>query len=368
MSHSKRPKGWLARIFGLSLGVSQINGLRSILQMNLQRNRFAGLVAGAIGCVLLQSCASLPDVSEVEDGLRVLQFHPNMYVVQVGDSFESVARRYEFDVAELRALNPGSGGELFAGQRINVRPGTELHADIRNRSGTGWLLGREDRREDVKGSRSAAYDRDRQLRRAGESAASRDRSDVVISAANERQLIGQSVLVRPSGQSAGPMLTEEIIADDLDLGQPTVREKIPLTTARNTSTTLDTNTATSNNGWRWPASGAIVREYAPDQVNGQGVDIAGVPGQVIMAAADGSVVYTGRDLSNSGNLVIVRHKDGLLTTYSHANDLYVAEDDTVRAGDPIASLGWNSERESVLHFEVRKDGKPVDPGRYLPAR
>ena len=86
------------------------------------------------------------------------------------------------------------------------------------------------------------------------------------------------------------------------------------------------------------------------------------------AAAPGTVVYSGRDLSGGGNLVILRHDGDLMTTYSHADKLFVTEDDAVRAGDAIASLGWNEARESVLRFEVRRDGQPLDPLGFVAER
>ena len=120
--------------------------------------------------------------------------------------------------------------------------------------------------------------------------------------------------------------------------------------------------------WTWPIDGAVARAFAPDRIGGQGVDIAGVPGQKVRAAGDGTVVYSGRDLSGEGQLVILRHEDDLLTTYSHADELYVSEEARVRAGEVIASLGWNERRESVLGFEVRRDGNPLDPMAFLPPR
>lgn len=120
--------------------------------------------------------------------------------------------------------------------------------------------------------------------------------------------------------------------------------------------------------WYWPTDGEVARGFRPDQVGGQGVDIAGMPGQDVRAAMDGTVVYSGRDLSGVGNLVILRHPDNLLSTYSHADELYVAEDDVVRAGDPIASLGANENRESVLGFEIRRDGNPLNPLEFLPVQ
>jgi lipoprotein NlpD len=83
---------------------------------------------------------------------------------------------------------------------------------------------------------------------------------------------------------------------------------------------------------------------------------------------DGQVAYSGKDPSGSGNLVIVRHENSLLTAYSHCRDLYVAEGDSVRAGDPIGTLGWNSRQESVLRFEVRQDGNSLNPMNFLAAR
>lgn len=120
--------------------------------------------------------------------------------------------------------------------------------------------------------------------------------------------------------------------------------------------------------WQWPTDGTVARGFDPRRTGGHGVDIAGAPGQDVRASLDGTVVYAGRDLSGGGNLVIVRHDDQLMTTYSHADKLFVTEDDQVRAGDPIASLGWNADSESVLSFEIRRDGSPLDPLAFLPAR
>ena len=89
------------------------------------------------------------------------------------------------------------------------------------------------------------------------------------------------------------------------------------------------------------------------------------------AAAAGLVIYSGKSLAgDDGNLVILRHADGLMTTYSHADRLFVTEDDRVRAGDPIASLGANEASESVLSFEVRRAGEagPLDPMRFVSPR
>lgn len=126
--------------------------------------------------------------------------------------------------------------------------------------------------------------------------------------------------------------------------------------------------AAANGAWTWPTQGQVARGFAPIQEGRHGVDIAGVPGQPVVAVSDGVVAYSGRDPSGVGNLIIVRHDDSLLTAYSHTADLFVAENDTVSAGDPIATLGWNSRQESVLRFEVRRNGNSVNPMDFLSMR
>ena len=116
----------------------------------------------------------------------------------------------------------------------------------------------------------------------------------------------------------------------------------------------------------WPTYGEVAREFAPSEAGGQGIDIAGVPGQQIKAVSGGTVVYAGRDVAGGdGKLIILRHADGLMTTYSHARQLFVAEDDVVNGGDVIASLGANARNESVLRFEVRRNGNPLNPMQFL---
>ena len=120
-----------------------------------------------------------------------------------------------------------------------------------------------------------------------------------------------------------------------------------------------------DSSWVWPTKGPVARGFAPLKEGRHGVDIAGLPGQPVLAVKDGQVAYSGKDPSGSGNLIIVRHEDSLLTAYSHAKDLFVAERDIVRAGDQIATLGWNARQESVLRFEVRQDGNSLNPMNFL---
>jgi len=118
--------------------------------------------------------------------------------------------------------------------------------------------------------------------------------------------------------------------------------------------------------WLWPARGSVINGF--DEVKNKGLDIAGAAGEPVLAAADGRVVYVGASLRGYGNLIILKHNNTYLTAYAHNQTLLVKEDQSVRRGQKIAEMG-NSDADRVkLHFEVRRQGKPVDPARYLPAR
>lgn len=118
--------------------------------------------------------------------------------------------------------------------------------------------------------------------------------------------------------------------------------------------------------WRWPASGKVVGTFVSGDQTRQGVDIAGSAGANVAAAADGTVVYSGNGLLGYGELVIVKHSTSFLSAYGHNRKRLVKEGDTVKAGQAIAEMG-GSNRE-MLHFEIRRNGKPVNPLEYLPAR
>jgi len=118
--------------------------------------------------------------------------------------------------------------------------------------------------------------------------------------------------------------------------------------------------------WIWPTSGKVLAGF--DEVKNKGLDIAGTAGDPVLAAADGRVVYVGAGLRGYGNLIILKHNNTFLTAYAHNQTLLIKEDQSVRKGQKIAEMG-NSDADRVkLHFEVRRQGKPVDPAKYLPAR
>ena len=119
--------------------------------------------------------------------------------------------------------------------------------------------------------------------------------------------------------------------------------------------------------WMWPAAGTVVASF--DEPRGvKGLAIGGKAGDPVMAAADGRVVYAGSGLRGYGNLVIVKHNNTFLTAYAHNQALLVKEDQAVRRGQKIAEMGSTDADRVKLHFEIRRQGRPVDPARLLPAR
>ena len=119
-------------------------------------------------------------------------------------------------------------------------------------------------------------------------------------------------------------------------------------------------------GWSWPTDGQILRRFA--QSDNAGVDFAGTEGQAVLAAASGEVVYSGSGLRGYGQLIIVKHNKKFLSAYAHNKKLHVAEGDKVVRGQRIADMGSTGAERVKLHFEIRRDGKPVDPFGYLPRK
>ena len=248
------------------------------------------------------------------------------YIVRPGDTIESVAYRYDLHPDDLRARNNLNGGSsLVPGSLLVIRGA----APTREESKTASL-----------------------------SSAQRNTVTVPAPAVNRPLKKHVETVVMPASVRYADE-TEEII-ETVEF-EPQTPAMAPIKPAIKKS-------AAAKNGWIWPASGTVARGFQPNVVNRQGLDIAGRRGEAVVAAADGTVVYSGQDLASHGKLVILRHKDNVLSAYSFAKELYVQEDEVVQAGDAIAGLADTDAESAILHFEIRKDGKPVNPLNYLPKR
>lgn len=118
--------------------------------------------------------------------------------------------------------------------------------------------------------------------------------------------------------------------------------------------------------WSWPTSGTVVRGFSTKEEGNKGLDFSGDMGSPILAAADGKVVYTGNALRGFGNLVIIKHSEAYLTAYAHNDNILVKEQDWIKSGQKIATMGKSGTDSVKLHFEVRYKGKSVDPLTFLP--
>jgi lipoprotein NlpD len=120
--------------------------------------------------------------------------------------------------------------------------------------------------------------------------------------------------------------------------------------------------------WAWPTKGRVSAGFGDNSSSGTGVVIDGRAGQPVRAAATGRVVYSGGGLIGYGQLIILKHNDTYLSAYGHNASLLVKEGDNIKKGQRIATMGKGSGQKPRLHFEIRRNGKPVDPRQYLPAK
>lgn len=154
------------------------------------------------------------------------------------------------------------------------------------------------------------------------------------------------------------------------IGAPKAGERAAAAEPSTSTTTPSATASASSNDvdqidWMWPAEGKQVSAF--DQGK-KGIDISGKAGQTVVAAASGKVMYAGSGIRGYGNLVIVKHTSNLLSAYAHNKNILVKEGQAVSKGQKIAEMG-NSDSDAVkLHFEIRQQGKPVDPSKFLPSR
>ncbi|KXO13565.1 Lipoprotein NlpD [Moritella sp. JT01] len=152
---------------------------------------------------------------------------------------------------------------------------------------------------------------------------------------------------------------------------PPVKVKVPVKAKPVVAKVSKPKTVVSNNklSWAWPASGKLISTYSNSKSGQQGVNIGGSLGRNVLASEAGRVVYSGNGLRGYGNLIIIKHNDDYLSAYAYNQKLLVKEQQWVKAGQKIASMGNTGPNAGAeLYFEIRYRGKPVNPMRYLPKR
>lgn len=290
--------------------------------MNRRVRRSRGIAALALALALAGACrapvpAPVYDRSAGQPGAAVgaADERPSHHLVRQGDTLYGIAWRYGLDYRALANWNgigppylihPGSHLRLFPPE-----PGPDVAAGTRE-TGAGVTT--------------------------------------------------RGVAAPPRAHAPVPVPSESAPADSTPAPAPRPVQATPVPAAKPAAASPAPGPAAIH--WQWPTTGEIISEFAPGR--SRGIDIAGEPGQPILAAAAGEVVYSGVGLVGYGELIIIKHDDEFLSAYAHNRRRLVGEGDRVSAGKTIAELGDSGADRPKLHFEIRKNGQPVDPRRYLP--
>jgi lipoprotein NlpD len=178
--------------------------------------------------------------------------------------------------------------------------------------------------------------------------------------------VGQVLRVVPPTSDNPLVVTRPVVSGTANSTTASAMAALPARAAAAPASSPQAAATEDDMGWIWPAQGKLIAGF--DELKNKGFDIDGRSGDAILASADGRVVYAGASLRGYGNLIILKHNNTFLTAYAHNQTLMVIEDQIVKKGQKIAEMG-NSDADRVkLHFEIRRQGKPVDPAKYLPAR
>ena len=186
--------------------------------------------------------------------------------------------------------------------------------------------------------------------------------------------VGQVIRVQPpEGVATGVETASVATSSQVEVRSiDAARSESQTTTTPSAKNTTQATTAASAGvkevdgiDWSWPASGNIIASFAAGK--NRGIDIAGTKGQKVLSAADGTVLHKG-SMNGYGNLVIIKHSDNVLSAYAHNDKILVQEKQQIKRGQQIAEMGNTDSDRVKLHFEIRYQGKPVDPVKYLPAR
>lgn len=270
---------------------------------------------------LLAGCSSKP-----RDGVQIVDRNGNpvqkrtpittgQHVVQRSETLYSIAFRYGWDWKELAAFNRIPAPYV-------IRPGQRI------RFGNGPATGTTDTRV------------------------------ATVPAST-------STTTSPKGASKSSSTTVTVTTIPVTKDEPSQ----PATPSTTPPTPVPASPgARSASGWAWPASGLLIGRFSSNGSLNKGIDIAGELGQPVLAASDGTVVYAGSGLRGYGELIIIKHSDTYVSAYGHNRRLLVKEGQQVKAGQTIAEMGSTGADRVKLHFEIRRQGKPVDPLQYLPRR
>ena len=289
-----------------------------------------------------------PDYSQIEKG----SYKGNTYKVNKGDTMFLIAYLAGIDVKELAALNNMTEPySLSLGQTLKI-----------SNCGTKTVTTTVPVKQPATATPTTTT---------VAPTAPAEPAVTYTPGANGTQMGSDGTIIGPIKSGAGvASSTPAMVPVATTPVAPATTPSVLTTPVENTnSTPINANVVApiaSNVAWQWPTSGNIIQGFSNTDGGNKGIDISGSRGQAVKAAASGRVVYAGNALRGYGNLIIIKHNDDFLSAYAHNDRILVDEQDNVKAGQKIATMGSTGTSSNKLHFEIRYKGKSIDPTRYLP--
>ncbi len=294
------------------------------------------------------------------------KWNPDDYTVKSGDTVYSISWRYEVDPEDFAQWNDLDQSKVIKpGQRLHTRKpynfdATRNQTYSKESSDESPAVETEDRY-----SSSYHSNNGKVMVQKGDSLyVLSKRYNVSVARLAQLNQLKKPYIIQP-GQTIflQPLNTASSASKKtITKTSTSTRKKSDVTRAAQSQETRWPDTVR----WQRPVNGKIIKQFDRRRNDAKGIDIAGKLGDTIVAAADGKVVYSGDGLISYGNLIIIKHNKTYLSAYAYNHKLLVREGESIKAGQKIAEMGRKDNLSPRSHFEIRKNGKPVDPLKYLP--
>lgn len=301
-----------------------------------------GLAFVLAALLLLAGCASNSPAPVAERGGQPTSTSPapvapkDTYTVKSGDTVRSIAREHNMDFRELIAMNNiESPDRITPGRVLKIKP----PADQSSVASTAPVT------SDVVVARPIG-------------------NDPVV---EKRPLGANTDTLKREPKAGKEAYSDQALAQAQNQGQPkAVVAPTPNADVKPETKPADSASPGEELGWIWPTGGKVITQFS--EGGNKGIDIAGKMGDQVVAVGDGRVTNANNALRGYGYLIVIKHSGNYITVYAHNSKLLVKDGQTVTKGQKIAEMGNTDADQVKLHFEVRQQGKPVDPLQYLPKR